>query len=65
MDIDKSIRKILIDEEVTLVKLAEKLDTSHQNLSAKLRRNNLRLIEIKEIADALGYDIKIEFHKKE
>lgn len=65
MDIDKSIRKLLIDEEFTLVQLAEKLGTSYQNVSAKLKRNNLRLSEIEEIAEALGYDIKIEFHKKE
>ena len=65
MDFSKEIKKMLIDEEMNIIQLAEKLGTSQQNIGAKLKRNNPRLSEMKEISEALGYDIKIEFHKKE
>ena len=44
--------------------LADKLDTSQQNLSAKLKRNNPSLKEMQEIAEALAYELKIEFINK-
>ena len=65
MDFSKEIKKMLIDEEMNIIQLAEKLGTSQQNIGAKLKRNNPRLSEMKEISEALGYELKIEFHKKE
>ena len=65
MNIDKSIRKILVDEDVNIGQLAEKIGTSYQNISAKLKRNNLRVSEMQEIADILGYELIIQFNKKE
>ena len=41
--------------------LAEKLGQSRQNLSGKLKRNNFSESELKEIANALGFDIEIRF----
>lgn len=64
MGISKEIKKILIDEELTQSQLAEKLGTSQQNMNAKLKRDNFSNKEMQEIADALGYDLKIEFIKK-
>ena len=64
MDFSKMVKKILIDEDMNMGQLADKLDTSQQNLSAKLKRNNPSLNEMQEIADALGYELKIEFIKK-
>lgn len=63
MDIAKEIKKIIIDEDMTLSSLADKLDTSQQNLSAKLKRNNLSINEMKDIAKALGYKLDIKFIK--
>ena len=48
---------------MTLSSLADKLDTSQQNLSAKLKRNNLSINEMKDIAKALGYKLDIKFIK--
>lgn len=64
MDFSKIVKKILIDEDMTMGQLAEKIETSQQNLSAKLKRNNPSIKEMLEIADALGYELKIEFIKK-
>lgn len=64
MDFSKEIKKILIDKDMTISDLATKLDMTQQNISAKLKKNDPRLSEINKIADALGYNVKIEFIKK-
>lgn len=64
MDISKEIKKILIEKDMTLTDLANKLGTSQQNISAKLKKNNPRISELKEITDALGYEFRIEFTEK-
>lgn len=64
MAISKQIKKILIDEDLTQGDLAEKIGTSQQNFNAKLKRDNFSNKEMQEIADALGYELKIEFIKK-
>ncbi|MDU1279234.1 MAG: helix-turn-helix transcriptional regulator [Clostridium sp.] len=64
MDISKEIKKIMIDENINISKLAEKIGTSQQNLSAKLKRNNPNIKDLEEIAKSLGYELKIEFIKK-
>lgn len=63
MDIAKEIKKIIIDEDITMSALAFKLGTSQQNLSAKLKRNNFSVNEMKDIAKALGYELDIKFIK--
>lgn len=64
MDIAKEIKKMIIDEGITLSILAERLNTTQPNLSHKLKRNNFSTKEMLEIAEALGYELKIEFVKK-
>lgn len=63
MDITKMIKKILIDENITVSELANKLNTTQPNLSAKFRRNDFRVSEIEEITSALGYSINLEIKK--
>lgn len=63
MDITKIIKKILIDENVTISELANKLNTTQPNLSAKFRRNDFRISEIEEITSALGYTVSLEIKK--
>lgn len=63
MDITKIIKKILIDENVTVSELANRLNTTQPNLSAKFKRNDFRISEIEEIADALGYTLNLEIKK--
>ena len=64
MNIEKEIKKILLDEDVEIKELARRLNTSQQNISAKLKRNNFTTKDIEKILDVLGYELKIEFIKK-
>ena len=64
MNIEKEIRKILLDEDIEIKELARRLNTSQQNMSAKLKRNNFSTKDIEKILDVLGYELKIEFIKK-
>ena len=64
MNIEKEIRKILLDEDIEIKELARRLNTSQQNMSAKLKRNNFTTKDIEKILDVLGYELKIQFIKK-
>lgn len=64
MNIEKEIRKILLDEDIEIKELARRLNTSQQNISAKLKRNNFTTKDIEKILSVLGYELKIEFIKK-
>ena len=64
MNIEKEIRKILLDEDIEIKELARRLNTSQQNMSAKLKRNNFTIKDIEKILNVLGYDLKIQFIKK-
>ena len=46
MDFSKVIKKILIDEDMTISDLAKRLDVTQQNISAKLKKNDPRISEI-------------------
>ena len=64
MNIEKEIKKILLDEDIEIKELARRLNTSQQNISAKLKRNNFTTKDIEKILNVLGYELKIEFTKK-
>lgn len=64
MNIEKEIKKILIEKDMLLKDLAEKLGVSYQNLYKKMQRNNFRISELEEILNALGYDLELKFIKK-
>jgi len=65
MDIAKELKKIMVDEDITLKALADKLNTSQPNLSNKFKRNNFSTKELTEISNALGYEFNIIFKKRE
>lgn len=62
MDIEKEIKKLLIDADMSVTDLAETIGTSRQNLNNKLKRKDMKLSDLSEILDKIGY--KIEFIKK-
>ena len=64
MNIEKEIKKILIEKDMLLKDLAEKLGVSYQNLYNKMQRNNFRVSELEEILYALGYDLILKFIKR-
>lgn len=65
MSINKILKKLLIDEEITQGELADKIETTQQNLSKKFKNNSFYVRDLEKISEALGYELKIEFIKKE
>lgn len=56
----KIVLKILIEKDMTLKELSEILGESQQNLSQKLKRESIKLLDVEKILDALDYDIMIK-----
>ncbi len=61
MNICDKIRVLLIRRKMTLQELAHKIETSPQNLSNKLSRNNFNLRDLSKIAGALACKLDITF----
>lgn len=66
MNIGNELRKIALDNGVTLTYLAEKIAEkkgkpfSVQNLSSKLKKGTANFIELETILEVLDYNIKFE-----
>lgn len=66
----KKIRHIMLDRGINLTQLAERLKEMYgkeqtvQNLSQKFTRDNFAESEMREIAEALGYRLEINFVEK-
>ena len=58
MSMSKKIKQLLIEKGLTITNLASLLNTTPQNLSNKLVRNNFTEKDLYEIAEAL--DVKYE-----
>lgn len=52
MSMAKLVKTLLIERDMTMTDMAKKLGTSVQNISGKLRRDNLSEKELQDIADA-------------
>lgn len=65
MNLSKKIRKLLIDADVSVKELGIRLGTSPNNISNKLSRNDMKFSDIENIANVLGYKVKLKFVKKE
>lgn len=61
MSMSEKIRIVLIKRKMTVSGLAEKLNTSSQNLSGKLSRDNFSEKELTEIANALDCTFEANF----
>ena len=65
VDVAKKIRIMLVEENLKIIDLADRLNTSQQNIRAKLKRNIFSVTEMEQIAEVLGYNLEITFTKKE
>lgn len=65
MNISNEIKSLYVKEGKNQGELAKMLNTTQANLSKKLKNNSLYFRDVQNIANALGYDLKIEFIKKE
>jgi transcriptional regulator with XRE-family HTH domain len=61
----KKIKLLLVERDMTMTDLAEKLNTGKSNLSQKMQRNNFSEKELKEIAEVLNCDYDIVFTMKD
>ena len=61
LTISEKIKIILKRKGMTARELAEKLDTTPQNLQNKLARDNFKFNDIVEIAEALGVRFVYDF----
>lgn len=58
------IRMICMNENVSTSELADRLGKSPANFSNMLARSNFHISDMKNIADALGYEFTYEFKRK-
>jgi len=65
MSVSKKIKLLLVEREMTMTNLAEKLNTGKSNLSGKMKRDNFSENELKQIAEALDCDYNIVFTMKD
>lgn len=65
MKIATELKKFFVEIGTNSNQVSEKIGMTASNLTKKIRTNTLYSKDIENIAEALGYDIKIEFHKKE
>lgn len=65
MAASQKIRIAMLKRNISLNELAERLETSPQNLSGKFRRDNLSEKDMSDIAEVLGCELKISFIEKE
>lgn len=61
MGMSEKIKIVLLKRKMTIVQLAEKIGTSSQNLSNKLRQDKFRENELQEIAEALDCEYEANF----
>ena len=62
--IKNEIKKLLIDEGITFVSIANKLGISDNQLNNTFNKVNLSFNDIYKIMDAIGYKMQIEFIKE-
>lgn len=63
-NIKNEVKKLTIDEGVTLAELAEQSGTSKQYVSRMLGKGNIVLPMFVKLIEAAGYDIEIKFVKR-
>lgn len=61
LSMEKKIRHLLVEKEMNIGNLAEKLGMSHANLSAQLKRDNFREQDLVKIAEVLGVKYEANF----
>ena len=57
----KLLKHKLIEKDMKITDIAKALETSPQNLSQKLKRDNFSEKEMEEIATAVGCTLEISF----
>lgn len=61
MSMAKKIKLLLVEKDSNLSELAEKMGTTQPNLSNKMKRDDFRVSELIQIAEALGVKFESNF----
>ncbi len=61
LGISIKVKMLLAARQMTIKDLAEKIGTSNQNMTAKLRRDNLTERDLKQIAEACDATYEVTF----
>lgn len=65
LETNEKIRLLLKRKDMTVTSLAESINTTRQNLTNKLNRNNFSENELVNIAEALNCSLVLEFEDKD
>jgi len=60
----KIVKHALVDRGLKVADLARLLNTSYANIAQKMKRDNFSEKEMREIADALGFELNISLDDK-
>ena len=60
----KIVRYALVDQNISIAELARRINTSRENLAAKIRRDNFCERDMQKIADTLNLDLEIRLVEK-
>lgn len=61
----KKVKMLLVEKEITITELAQKLGTTQPNISGKMKRDNFSEKELQEIANVCGVEVEINFLLKD
>lgn len=64
-DIKREIKIMLLNANMTQIQLSEKLGKSPQSVNNVIRQQNISLYTLTDIANAAGYDVEINFVKRD
>ncbi len=64
MSVCDIIKVIMQIEHTNMAQLAVKMKSTPQNISQRLKHGNFRESDLIKFADALGYDVIIEFKRR-
>lgn len=59
MGASKQIKQVMLEKNIKINELANKLEMKPQPLSTKLYRDTMSYADVEKIADVLGCDVKI------
>ena len=57
----KELKKLVIDSGLTQKEVAEKMEVKPQQYTNIVNKENLAFRDVKRIADACGYELRVEF----
>ena len=63
--IKKEFKDVVINEGLTMVEVAKRCDLVPQQLNNKFNNNRIAFTDLKRFLNSIGYELQIEFIKKE